>query len=78
MGRIQNTLALAKTSWSVLKKDRELMWLPVLSFLVSAAVGGAALAVILVTRSAAPAAASGAADGVTVGPAAFPCSLSRR
>ena len=69
MGRIQNTLALAKTSWFVLKKDRELMWLPVLSFLVSAAVGGAALAVVLVTRSAAPA-ASGAADGATVGPAA--------
>lgn len=70
MGRIQNTLALAKTSWSVLKKDRELMWLPVLSFLVSAAVGGAALAVVLVTRSAAPAATSGAADGVTVSPVA--------
>lgn len=69
MGRIQNTLALAKTSWFVLKKDRELMWLPVLSFLVSAAVGGSALAVVLVTRSAAPA-ASGAADGATVGPAA--------
>ena len=69
MGRIQNTLALAKTSWFVLKKDRELMWLPVLSFLVSAAVGVAALAVVVVTRSAAPA-ASGAADGATVGPAA--------
>lgn len=69
MGRIQNTLALAKTSWFVLKKDRELMWLPVLSFLVSAVLGGAALAVVLVTRSAAPA-ASGAADGATVGPAA--------
>ena len=69
MGRIQNTLALAKTSWFVLKKDRELMWLPVLSFLVSAVVGGAALAVVVVTRSAAPV-ASGAADGATVGPAA--------
>ena len=70
MGRIQNTLALAKTSWFVLKKDRELMWLPVLSFLVSAVLGGAALAVVVVTRSAAPA-ASGAADGATVGPAAM-------
>lgn len=69
MGRIQNTLALAKTSWFVLKKDRELMWLPVLSFLVSAVLGGAALAVVVVTRSAAPV-ASGAADGATVGPAA--------
>lgn len=69
MGRIRNTLELAKTSWFVLKKDRELMWLPVLSFLVSAAVGVVALAVVVVTRSAAPA-ASGAADGATVGPAA--------
>ena len=37
MGRIRNTLDLAKLSWGVLKKDRELLALPVLSFLVSAA-----------------------------------------
>lgn len=37
MGRIQNTLELAKLSWGVLKKDRELLAIPVLSFLVSVA-----------------------------------------
>lgn len=37
MGRIRNTFELAKLSWGVLKKDRELLTLPVLSFLVSAA-----------------------------------------
>ena len=38
MGRLGNTWQLAKTSWAVLKKDRELLWIPVLSFLASAAV----------------------------------------
>ena len=38
MGRLSNTWQLAKTSWAVLKKDRELLWIPVLSFLASAAV----------------------------------------
>ena len=38
MGRIRNTLELAKTSWSVLKKDRELLWIPVLSFLAAVVV----------------------------------------
>ncbi len=37
MGRIKNTFALAKTSWHVLQKDRELLALPVLSFLGSLA-----------------------------------------
>ena len=37
MGRIRNTFELAKLSWGVLKKDRELLAIPVLSFLVSAA-----------------------------------------
>ena len=35
MGRISNTIGLAKVSWGVLRKDRELLLLPVLSFLVS-------------------------------------------
>ena len=35
MGRIRNTIELAKTSWGVLRQDRELLWFPVLSFLVS-------------------------------------------
>ncbi|MEM9200333.1 MAG: DUF6159 family protein [Actinomycetota bacterium] len=34
MGRIRNTIDLAKTSWGVLQKDRELIVLPVLSFFV--------------------------------------------
>ena len=35
MGRISNTIALAKVSWKVLQKDRELLVLPVLSFVTS-------------------------------------------
>ena len=35
MGRISNTITLAKVSWKVLRKDRELLLLPVLSFLAS-------------------------------------------
>ena len=38
MGRIRNTIELAKTSWGVLQKDRELVALPVLSFLGAALV----------------------------------------
>jgi len=38
MGRFRNTIELAKTSWSVLKKDRELLWFPVMSFFASIAV----------------------------------------
>ena len=38
MGRIRNTIELAKTSWGVLQKDRELVVLPVLSFLGAALV----------------------------------------
>jgi hypothetical protein len=35
MGRIRNTIELAKTSWGVLQKDRELILLPVLSFVIT-------------------------------------------
>jgi len=38
MGRISNTIALAKVSWRVLRKDRELLLIPILSFLASIAV----------------------------------------
>lgn len=38
MGRIRNTIELAKTSWGVLQKDRELVVLPVLSFIAAAIV----------------------------------------
>ena len=37
MGRISTTIALAKVSWRVLRKDRELLVIPVLSFLASIA-----------------------------------------
>ncbi|MDW3217480.1 MAG: DUF6159 family protein [Acidimicrobiales bacterium] len=43
MGRISNTFELAKVSWSVLRKDRELLWIPVLSFLASVVVLAALL-----------------------------------
>ena len=33
MGRMANTWHLTKISWSLLKKDRELLWLPVLSMI---------------------------------------------
>ncbi len=60
MGRLSNTWHLAKTSWTVLKKDRELLWIPVLSFLASAAVLSVVLALIFVTNSTA---SSGGSDG---------------
>jgi len=43
MGRISNTIELAKISWSVLKKDRELLLIPVLSFVSAVVVLGALL-----------------------------------
>ena len=51
MGRLSNTWHLAKISWSVLKKDRELLWIPVLSFLASAAVIVVVLALTFLTLS---------------------------
>ena len=38
MGRISNTLNLAKQSWEVLKADKELVTLPILSFIASTVV----------------------------------------
>ena len=51
MGRISNTWRLAKVSWSVLRKDRELLWMPVLSFLASAVVIAVVLALTFLTSS---------------------------
>ncbi len=51
MGRIANTWRLAKLSWGVLKQDRELLWMPVLSFLVSIVVIGVVLVLLAVTMS---------------------------
>ena len=49
MGRFANTWRLTKTSWSLLKQDRELLWLPVLSMLTILAIVAAAAVVGLVT-----------------------------
>lgn len=51
MGRLSNTWQLAKTSWTVLRKDRELLWIPVLSFLASAAVLAVVMVLTFVTLS---------------------------
>jgi hypothetical protein len=48
MGRIARTIELAKASWRVLKADKELLLLPVLSFLATLAVAVAFLAPLLV------------------------------
>ena len=48
MGRISRTITLAKVSWRGLRQDRELLVLPVLSFLVS---GGVLLAIWLPTMA---------------------------
>jgi len=47
MGRISHTIELAKASWQVLKADKELLLLPVLSLLATIAVAASFLAPIL-------------------------------
>ena len=51
MGRFANTWRLTKNSWSLLKQDRELLWLPVLSMLTILAIVAAAAVVGFVTGS---------------------------
>ena len=51
MGRMGNTWRLTKNSWSLLKQDRELLWLPVLSMLTLVAIAAAAAVVGFVTGS---------------------------
>ena len=51
MGRFANTWRLTKNSWSLLKQDRELLWLPVLSMLTILAIFAAAAVVGFVTGS---------------------------
>lgn len=51
MGRFANTWRLTKNSWSLLKQDRELLWLPVLSMLTILAIAVAAAVVGFVTGS---------------------------
>lgn len=52
MGRIRNTIELAKASWRVLQQDRELLALPVISFFVSALVFGAFIVPALIMSDA--------------------------
>lgn len=47
MGRISRTIELAKSSWQVLNADKELLLLPVLSFVATLAVAASFLAPIL-------------------------------
>ena len=67
MGRISNSMALARSSWAVLKADKQLAVIPVVSFFVSLAVtvlfGGAFL--LSLTHTPAPAATSATAYSVT-------------
>ena len=49
MGRFANTWRLTKNSWSLLKQDRELLWLPILSMLTLLAIVAAAAVVGFVT-----------------------------
>lgn len=49
MGRFRNSWELAKTSWAVLRADKELLWLPVLSFVSWLAVAGLVVVPILLT-----------------------------
>ena len=51
MGRMGNTWRLTKNSWSLLKQDRELLWLPVLSMLTLVGIVAAAAVVGFVTGS---------------------------
>ncbi len=51
MGRFANTWRLTKTSWSLLKQDRELLWLPILSMASIVAILAAASVVGVVTGS---------------------------
>ena len=66
MGRLANTWQLAKISWAVLRKDRELLWIPVLSFLVSAAVLVATLGVTFLSTSTSDLDAEGAVSPLLV------------
>lgn len=51
MTRWQRSVEIAKASWAVLKSDRQLVWLPVLSFLVTLAVLGVDAGLVFLTRT---------------------------
>src|SRR5690242_1271439 len=51
MTRWQRSIEIAKASWAVLKSDRQLVWLPVLSFLATLVVVGIDAGLVLLTRT---------------------------
>lgn len=68
MGRISNTIALAKSSWAVLRSDTELLWLPLISGLASLLVAASFLVPIYLSAGAADALQTGE---VSLGPAQY-------
>lgn len=50
MERIRRSIDLAKSSWSVIRADRELLVLPVLSFLAAAAVALVAVGIVIIAE----------------------------
>jgi hypothetical protein len=51
MTRWHRSLEIAKASWAVLKSDKQLVWLPVLSFLATVVVAGVIAGLIFLTRT---------------------------
>lgn len=51
MSRLQRSIDIAKASWAVLKSDKQLVWLPVLSFLATAIVMGVFAGLVVLTRT---------------------------
>lgn len=54
MGRIRNTIALAKASWQVLLSDKELIWLPVFSGIAAIIMGATFILPVVLTSSDGP------------------------
>lgn len=54
MGRIRNTIALAKASWQVLLSDKELIWLPVFSGIAAIIMGATFILPVALTSSDGP------------------------
>jgi hypothetical protein len=50
MGRFRRSWELGKTSWAVLQKDRELMWLPAFGMIISAVVALLAGGIVFLTE----------------------------
>jgi hypothetical protein len=51
MGRFQNSIALAKSSWQVLRDDKQLVVIPLLSLLATLVLDATGLPVVLRRRA---------------------------